>query len=88
MGLAAMYLSVRVISDKSNEVSAQRSPSMVKGVESLQSDADASGAYRAGVRGFKSHPLHFCCSFLACLAVKQNKLQLVLCRCFAPVCFN
>src|SRR3990170_5454478 len=31
-GLAAMYLSVRVISDKSNEVLAQRSPSMVKGV--------------------------------------------------------
>ena len=34
-GLAAMYLSVRVISDKSNEVLAQRSPSMVKGAEPL-----------------------------------------------------
>jgi hypothetical protein len=36
----------------------QGSPSMVKGVESLQDDAEASGAYPLGVRGFKSHPLH------------------------------
>ena len=31
---------------------------MAKGVESLQGDAVASGAYRAGVRGFKSNPRH------------------------------
>jgi hypothetical protein len=31
---------------------------MAKGVESRKNDADASGAYPVGVRGFKSHPLH------------------------------
>ena len=36
---------------------------MVKGVESPQSDADASGAYPLEVRGFKSHPLHSLSSF-------------------------
>jgi hypothetical protein len=53
-----MYLSVRVILVYINYLSVQGSPSMVKGVESLKSDADASGAYPAEVRGFKSHPLH------------------------------
>jgi hypothetical protein len=38
---------------------------MAKGVEShLKSDAKASGAYPAEVRGFKSHPPHFACFWL------------------------